>query len=1301
MKETKTAAFWSCELNPGNCGIENYAAWNSSQLYDNFVPKLLTPWPDTRVERRLDTVARGAGHTMAVSDSLVYKADQYLNCVLTLNACKNPSALTYSHLSPYWVYVEEPYPQGGVSDLGWSLNQTRADASMRDEGKSRYLRSDLNFLYFNEAAASVYKPWPSLGGSGFPKYNDDNARYPVYNPIGTSVITADLDNSLGAANISYLFADYVAVNYRGYIGQYWKRNASDALIWNKGSYTGACWSAQPGINCNEVMSSAKKVEFAHWFTYWRSSFLATRGMMGLLFDRLGPGQADLLDRFRFAFSVNKGGGVDTAYTGIPQSWGGPAASGRREITDLYSVATSAGVTKAARQDKFLEVIRNLIYTSDTDFRAAWNPLNTNNYFKNQSVYRDDPASSASPVRSCRRSYEVVLTPDYTWLRRGPSASYPSIRRSITTTNTDDADLSLGAPYSDRQPNTLADAGALGWKTDLLNNPSNHTLLPSKLDEATWPHLVRFVIAPAATGIVFPNVSGAYTRDQALTSLRNADWTYAASQYRDPNYNHIAEAYDDLWHMALNSRGMFYPSTDVSKAVENILAVMSDILARNVSGSSVATNTATLTYGGTIYQATVEGDWKGHLRAYPVRVEQRSGNDVLAVKYNDADMLWDLATNLTASHWSSGRNIVTYNGRTGVPFRWADTLGSTAKGYLKAAIPTGVTNEDAYAAKLLEYLRGSVECEDVAGSSCVSGVPYVFRRRNLDRSITTTYSLNNPTGRNVLGDISNSSPWVVSPPVAGPSDVDFPGYNAFRVANKARANALYVGANDGYLHAVNANNGNSLFSYLPSFVLRDLHHYASPSYIHRFYADGSPFSADVNLTGRTDGWRTVLASGTNKGGMGYFLLDVTTPSENVESNASDWVKWEFTSANDSDINYSFNLPVADEKGQARQIARMSDGKWALIVGNGYPTADDKQACLFVIYLAGPTAANGSWIRGRDYHKICAGTTRYSDANGINTNGLSTPRPYDSDGDGLIDTVYAGDLNGNMWRFDVSSKTSSDANGNTIWSVANSGSPVFVAKNSSGTRQPIISPPEVASYAVGDTRAQLLLFGTGKYIEPQDRANVDTQTFYAVWDRGLPGVTRSSLFQQTFESATANSRAIRRQTTKPVFTYCATGADVSACSTGGKYLGWYWDMSETGERLTGKVSLINNIVLFNTFYPSVESYTEGGVTKTRLDPCQYGGDGWIMGLNAEYGYMEDQTPIFDLNQDGVVNSSDTKAAGVKVGAAIGGTSFARGIGATHIGISSPTNLGSNQSEKMTTIINTGSSSGGRVSWFELTD
>lgn len=1214
--------------------------------------------------------------------------------------------------------------------------------------KSRYFRSNSNFLYFSDSlddnGAVGYQPWPALGGAAFPAYTTTTAaKTPYFSPLDTSLGTIDLGvrNSyivmFSSGSVSGGNTDSYDANNWGagaYVGQYWKKTGTSVI--EKNSYYGYCWLKDGGgthstntvnFGCDQTMGDAEKLQFATWFTYWRSAGFTARGMMGQLFDRLH--QKGLLNKFRFAISYNSGGpDLD------PDSTTDYSPDAVVKVTPFFSIdnanAKPANAGRTTGVDALLTSLRAIIYNSggavsllDGDkvsFNNAWDHNVTN------AVLSDEEHSYTDAngfVAGCRRNYEILLTPDYTRLAYS-TLTAPQTIKSGENNLENNADSSEAVRFPDfvtGNKNMWSDVGAYGYITDLIDLPDN---VPSLADDpATHQHVVRYIIGPSLPPTA--NFPSGISYSDVLTKAAALSTTNAWPAKPADSKVELDDTYDDLWHMALNSYGKFLPSDNVTTAVDNLFSTFKDILSRTVSGTAVAAGTSSLQNGGTIYQASVETDWRGHLKAYQVTSETVTINGAsttrLVLDYSSP--LWDFAEKVSAIT-PTNRKIMTYLGGVGVPFRWAN-IGTSAQDVFKLDKPASVTSANEYGERVVNYLRGDGTCEDVVDGSntrtCAdssSGAIYSFRHRNADRSVTGNYSSSLPLGRNLLGDIANSNPWIVTPPAIGYSEVDYPGYNDHRVDTASRPNVLYFGANDGMLHALVAENktvagttytaGQELFAYVPSFIHTNMKDLANKDYLHKYTVDGSPFAADVMLDGV---WKTVLAGGVNKGGRGYYLLNITNPtsvneSSESASDASRLVRWEFTNASDSDLLYTFNLPAAFPNGQARQLVRLNNDKWALIVGNGYPgdlNESGTSACLFIIYLTGPTGSNASWTSGTDYRKICVGQNDYSaevvggpPGGGLNLNGLSTPTPVDLNGDGKVDTVYAGDLNGNLWRFDLSSTLPAN------WQVAYSGTPLFVALNSAGTRQPIIAPPEVITHTVGDVQGRMVVFGTGKFLEPSDATSTSTQTIYGVWDRdnsSFVNLRRTHLVAQVMDTPTAGASITYRDQTNPSTPSFCTLNTLEMCSGNNKQFGWYWDMPEIGERQTGKASLVGETIFFNTFYPYTQSVTVDGVTTTTLDPCRYGGDGYLMGLNAIYGYMESDFAAFDTNLDGVIDDSDTKAAGIKIGAAMGGTTFVRGVGDRKVGIYSPTNLNNASSRITTTTGNSGTT--GRVSWYELLD
>ncbi len=246
---------------------------------------------------------------------------------------------------------------------------------------------------------------------------------------------------------------------------------------------------------------------------------------------------------------------------------------------------------------------------------------------------------------------------------------------------------------------------------------------------------------------------------------------------------------------------------------------------------------------------------------------------------------------------------------------------------------------------------------------------------------------------------------------------------------------------------------------------------------------------------------------------------------------------------------------------RQITRMNDGRWALIMGNGYNSSSEK-AVLLIQYLD----------QGKELLKITADNT------GNNGNGLSAPRLVDLNGDKVPDVAYAGDLRGNLWKFDLSSATAGS------WKVSLSGSPLYAAMDGAGTpaRQPITAAPIYLAHPNGGL---MVVFGTGRTLSDADRSSTQTQTVYGVYDNTAinvkPGTTLGAVsLSASADAAVSDGRASLVQQTIGVSTVGTTtdpaSAVYSVSSTPVDYgasppkRGWYLDLPVPRERVTENLS-----------------------------------------------------------------------------------------------------------------------------------
>ncbi|MEE9303910.1 MAG: PilC/PilY family type IV pilus protein [Thiotrichaceae bacterium] len=615
----------------------------------------------------------------------------------------------------------------------------------------------------------------------------------------------------------------------------------------------------------------------------------------------------------------------------------------------------------------------------------------------------------------------------------------------------------------------------------------------------------------------------------------------------------------------------YFATDTATLTAAFDTIFSDILSKTGASSSAATNSTSLSSNSHIYQARFNsGDWSGQLLSTAI-----STSGVLGAVAWDAG---DLLKNPTAS----ARKIITYSrdSKDGIPFQWADVNGLTDTTQADILNSNGLGVADGQGQKRLNYLRGDASEEKPSG---------IFRERSTSK----------------LGDIINSTPFFLGKPDAGHAESEMVGYTAFRNANSGRASIIYAGANDGMLHGFNADSGMEEIAYVPGAIYDELSDLTDPTYgagaSHRYFVDDSPMVADANLgNDTTPAWKTVLTGGYNAGGQGYYALDVTNATGFSEANAANLVLWEFTDEDDADMGYSFNQPTLNRlTNQSAQVARMANGRWALIVGNGYNNSEADgnasstgHASLFILFLDGGT--DGDWTDTGDYVKIDTMV-----GNTTTPNGLSTPRPIDTDGDGRIDTIYAGDLYGNMWKFDVSASTSGS------WGRAYGATPLFTATDSSGKAQPITTAPVVTLAPGGH---YLVGFGTGVYLGLSDVTNADGQTFYAVLDTGSAVAAtippRGNLQAQTVLSTpTVDIDGLgtveTRVTSKNTVDYATKK-------------GWYMDLPDTGERVAFNPILRDGRFVFTTLVPDT------GV-------CSAGGSGWIMELDYLTGGALENSPF----------------------------------------------------------------------------
>ena len=686
---------------------------------------------------------------------------------------------------------------------------------------------------------------------------------------------------------------------------------------------------------------------------------------------------------------------------------------------------------------------------------------------------------------------------------------------------------------------------------------------------------------------------------AADVLQDPLW-YAAKWggFKDSNGNNRPDLASEWDENADGVPDNYYLVTNALTLGERLSSAFLEIGRRQGSASSASVNTGSISSETRVYQAKFNsGDWTGQLLSFPVITV-----DNPATPANEIGTLapaeWTAWEQMNSQTPTSRVIITNANGAGSITggataFRWA-SLDTTRQGQLQPVDPPARLR----GSWRLDFLRGDDAREQHNGG--------IFRnRQSPDPSAAATPGAMLP---NKLGDIISSSPiFVGAPPFAYRDSLESVAYSTFVTANLNRQKMVYVGANDGMVHGFDAGTGATMgqekLAYIPSAVFGNLHELTKPNYPynHKFFVDGTPTMGDAFYAGA---WHTLLVGGLNKGGQSIYALDITNPAAFTEANAAGIFRWEYT---DADLGYTYSRPA---------IAKMANGKWAAIFGNGYnnsiagtpaPVSTTGRAYLYVVDVE-----NGSLIR-----KIDTGVGSVA-----TPNGLATPAVVDFNQDSIVDYVYAGDLQGNMWKFDMRN-TASPSNWNVAFSSAGVPQPLFVARDAQATPvvQPITSKPEVGRGPNG--QGMVVLFGTGKFMEQVDKTPTQTQTFYGILDPNTGAATdmvsgRGSLTAQTIQfegNVTFGSETvpIRVTSSNPVANR-----------------GWYMDLlSPNTPNFRGEMQVSNSAlragrIIFTTLIPD-------------SDPCGFGGSSWLMEMAAVSGARLTDPP-FDLNNDGLFTTAD---------------------------------------------------------------
>ncbi len=615
-------------------------------------------------------------------------------------------------------------------------------------------------------------------------------------------------------------------------------------------------------------------------------------------------------------------------------------------------------------------------------------------------------------------------------------------------------------------------------------------------------------------------------------------------------------------------------------------------ANSIAGGAISTSRVTSS-GGLIYQAQFDpADWSGDLLAYSLGLS----TDGLQVEVGTAaSSPWTVdgkpvgaAGKLDATPASSRNIYVGFHSSATVP-----VFGSSAFSWLavdasvKSALTAATETTDVQAQNRLNYLRGdrTLEAGSTAGGT--------FRKRG-----------------GVLGDIVNSGIAYQAAPTKTISDAS---YKSFLTTYKDRVPALYVGANDGMLHAFSATTGNELFAYIPSWAVPNLRALTTSPYTHRSYVDSTPVAAEANLGSTTTDpttadWRSVLVGGGGGGGQGVYALDVTNPEAFGNSN----VLWEFTDRNDVDMGNVIGTPQILKMNIAAASATPDYRYFAVVASGVNNHATDGRASTTgqpaIFFLRLDKLRSEPWELNTNYFKVNFPviTTDSSLPSGLANFTVRT------NFSGAVTYLYAGDLQGQLWKLDFRGKPQGSWNLNSLSPFTNGSSamPMFVAMDGAGNRQPITMAPTLT---FGPNRGIIVSFGTGRYLSVADNvAPFKTQSMYALFDNN----------SATADSTSAPSAAISGRARLEPGIVTATAITVSRFVWGRpatdaettSRAGWYFDFLQsgtstnatgtvtatgTGERQISGFGVLAGRLIFGSVIPAVTSCDNGSGRLYELD------------------------------------------------------------------------------------------------------
>ncbi|MEW9900150.1 PilC/PilY family type IV pilus protein [Chitinivorax sp. PXF-14] len=879
-------------------------------------------------------------------------------------------------------------------------------------------------------------------------------------------------------------------------------------------------------NTNTCSYAEELKNFANWFSYYRTRMQSMKTGAGLAFQLLD-------DKYRVGFAtINQNSYSST--TGL----------------QLY-VDTFDSTQKPAWYAALYAASPN----NSTPLRSALKRVG--DYYKGVLSGAPDPipTNANGTQLACQPMYTILTTDGY-W--NDNFSGIGNQDNSLTDTSgyisresgTYDGNVS-GAS------DTLADVAMYYYKTDLRPSLANQ-VARSATDPAIHQHMTTFTLGLGVDGYmkydpIYGLVGSDLSGDFAKITRGDSGCAWASGVCNWPKpVGDTLSAVDDLWHAAVNGHGRYYSAADPVALRNGIADALNRIGAARGTGAAAATSTPNITQVDRVILSASYNldpgtdDWSGEVELSVINLDTKDA---------DPHYVWLAQTKLDTLSPAS-RRVLTFNGNGALPkdFFWS-SLTSTEQAYL--------TNKGGL---LTQYAL--LPASDQANLNSGENILNFIRG---DQTYTTSPSQIMRKRQHKLGPIINARPAYVRVPNKNYADAGYGDYKTQQAGRPARA---YIAANDGMLHAFDANmtfltstdaatgeqtsvpqpTGRELdekWAYVPRIVMPTLpllaeQHYGSHQ---KFTVDGSPVTADAFINGD---WHTVLVGGLNKGGRGYYALDVTNPD-------APKVLWEFCSdsslcpgRSDGDLGYTFGNPIVTKNAAGTWVVYFTSGL------NNVPGATpggEGKGYLYQLDLA----------TGALLNKVSTGVGSSATPSGLMkiTGWVEAPTTNNT-----VTFIYGGDQLGNLWRFDVSNASTSIP------------APVRMAglKNPSGSIEPVTVEPTLG-YCGGQ---KMVFLGTGRLLGTSDLGDNSVQTIYAIKDSATnlgDNVRTNNMVQQSVASGSGSPQS-------RVF----TNLPFDASSRNG----WYMDLTaQPGEKVTVNPRwLLGHLYIYGNYPLTVDACQPGG-------------------------------------------------------------------------------------------------------------